>query len=138
MGTRCRSIVIILVSITGSIHIQKCIVGHCGDARAILSRNARPVTLTTDHVPTLESEHTRVLASCGTIENQMVSNFLGVSRSIRDLDVETGEKIRGVCFKPVVLEFDLRKEEDELVLVVTDGFWETFSNVDAIARALKL
>lgn len=109
--------VVILVSMPGSIPIQKCIIGHCGDARAILSRNARPVVLTTD---------------------QMVGNLLGVSRSIGDMDVETGEKIRGVCFKTHVLEFDSREEEDELVHVAMDGFWDTFSNADAIAHALKL
>jgi serine/threonine protein phosphatase PrpC len=128
---------------------SKLFVGHVGDSRAVLGRRLSSgklfsVDLTTDHKPELEGEKQRILDSGGEVKKlegdipsrvfKKGKNFPGIamSRAIGDLIAQTV----GVSHIPDVMEIDLT-DEDEFVVVCSDGVWEFISSGDAVEEVAK-
>ncbi|KAL1552683.1 protein-serine/threonine phosphatase [Salvia divinorum] len=98
------------------------VVGNCGDSRAVLYRAGHVVPLSFDHKPGRADEKARIQASGGQVVNtdtERVDGILAMSRAIGD-----------VFLKPSVIsepDMTLTKrihDEDEFVIVASDGMWD--------------
>jgi len=110
-------------------------VANCGDSRAVLGRaGGQVVQLTDDHKPDREDEKSRVEAAGGQIlywNGRRVMGVLAMSRAIGDQ-----------CLQPYVIpdpEITVvqRRDDDELVVMGSDGLWDVLSNEEAVALARK-
>ena len=117
---------------------------HVGDSRAVVSRllpngKREALVLTPDHKPYLPEEKIRIEACGGEVkklENDIPHRVflrdkdypgLAMSRSIGDLLCRE----IGVISTPTVTEHILA-EEDEFVLICSDGVWEFIENDEAV------
>lgn len=108
--------------------------GNCGDSRAVLCRGGVAIPLTEDHKAAREDETARVEAAGGQIlfwNGVRVMGVLAVSRAIGDH-----------CLRPFVIahpEVTIigRHEEDELLLLASDGLWDVLTNQEAVSLARR-
>lgn len=56
-------------------------IANCGDSRAVISQDGRPVFTTLDHKPELPLEKERILRAGGTVVIQRVNGSLAVNHS---------------------------------------------------------
>ncbi|KQK04770.2 hypothetical protein BRADI_2g15840v3 [Brachypodium distachyon] len=111
-----------VVAVVGS---RRIVVANCGDSRAVLSRAGVAVPLSTDHKPDRPDELQRVEAAGGRVINWNGSRVLGVlstSRSIGDYYLKPY-----VSAEPEVTVCD-RTEQDEFLVLASDGLWDVVSN----------
>jgi serine/threonine protein phosphatase PrpC len=117
---------------------------HVGDSRAVLSRlladgKREAIVLTPDHKPTLPEEKARI-ESCNGEVKKLPNDIpyrvfirgrdfpgLAMSRSIGDLL----SRDLGIVSEPTISE-RVVSEEDEFVLMCSDGVWEFISNEEAV------
>ena len=109
---------------------------NLGDCRAVLCRGGTAVSLTKDHKPTVFEEKLRVERDGGKIEYDLVNGEIAVTRSIGDIDPETGNKIRGLTAQPDVYCYSIT-EEDEFLVIACDGLWDVFKSQEAVTYARK-
>lgn len=107
-----------------------------GDSRAVLRRGGRTVPLSCDQKPTRGDEADRVKSCGGRIymtDGFRVEGILGMTRAIGDVALEKC----GVSPEP---EFTVlqRMEDDEVIVMATDGLWEVMTNEAATATACKV
>ncbi|KAH6804439.1 hypothetical protein C2S51_032686 [Perilla frutescens var. frutescens] len=101
------------------------VVANCGDSRAVLYRSGRIIPLTFDHKPGRADEKARIEASGGRVmhtDTARVQGVLAMSRAIGD-----------VFLKPYVISepevsFTRREEDDEFVIISSDGMWDVISS----------
>jgi serine/threonine protein phosphatase PrpC len=106
---------------------------NVGDSRAVLSRGGRAVDLTHDHKPNDEKEKARIMALGETIEWDQdckvhrVRN-LSLSRAI-------GDRYAKPAVSPEVdiQHFPVLENEDEFVVIASDGLWDVMSSQDAVS-----
>ncbi|KDP22158.1 hypothetical protein JCGZ_25989 [Jatropha curcas] len=101
------------------------VVANCGDSRAVLCRAGVAVPLSVDHKPDRPDELERVEAAGGRIINWNGPRVLGVlatSRSIGDQYLKPF-----VISKPEVTVKE-RTENDEFLILASDGLWDAISN----------
>lgn len=111
-----------VVAIVGSSQI---VVANCGDSRAILSRGGRPVVLSQDHKPDRPDEMERIEAAGGRVffwNGPRVLGVLAMSRAIGDKYLKPY-----VIAKPEVT-INARSDEDECLILASDGLWDVLSN----------
>eukprot|EP01018_Ginkgo_biloba_P034194 Gb_27731 [translate_table: standard] len=104
---------------------RQIIVANCGDSRAVLSRSGKAIALSTDHKPDRPDEMARIEAAGGRVifwNGHRVLGVLAMSRAI-------GDKY----LKPyVVAEPEVtctqRTDEDECLILASDGLWDVLSN----------
>uniref|UniRef100_A0A7S1WZX8 PPM-type phosphatase domain-containing protein n=1 Tax=Tetraselmis chuii TaxID=63592 RepID=A0A7S1WZX8_9CHLO len=110
-------------------------IANCGDSRAVISRgNGQVVALTDDHKPDREDEKSRVEAAGGQIlywNGRRVMGVLAMSRAIGDQ-----------CLQPFVIpdpEITIvqRRDDDELIVMGSDGLWDVLSNEETVQLAKK-
>jgi len=112
---------------------------HAGDCRAVLCREGKPVQLTEDHNLGNAIERDRVATLIGP---QGYVKGLMVTRSLGNLTCgKTGslEKVEGQIALPAVTRRTLT-EEDEFVVIASDGLYEVMSNevvTETVLRAMK-
>ena len=123
---------------------EKIYTAHVGDSRAVLSRKTatggrEAIVLAPDHKPNLPEEKARIESRNGEVKKLpndipfrvFIRNRdfpgLAMSRSIGDML----SRDLGVISEPTVSEHDLT-EQDEFVLLCSDGVWEFITNEDAI------
>mmetsp|Transcript_36196 Transcript_36196/g.63494 ORF Transcript_36196/g.63494 Transcript_36196/m.63494 type:complete len:205 (+) Transcript_36196:525-1139(+) len=131
---------------------NKLYISNCGDSRAVLARCTDPKTtqkhktlttipLSTDQNPDSPGEQERILTAGGYVspppepglsarvwlDAQNTQIGLAMARSMGDHAV----KGVGVIAEPVV-ETHVLEEEDEFVILATDGVWEFISSEDAV------
>jgi len=119
-----------VVAIVGSSQI---VVANCGDSRAVLSRGGRPIVLSLDHKPDRPDEMARIEAAGGRVffwNGPRVLGVLAMSRAIGDKYLKPY-----VIAEPDVTIND-RSDEDEFLILASDGLWHVLSNevVCEIAR----
>eukprot|EP00891_Asterochloris_glomerata_P008404 jgi/Astpho2/8404/Aster-01460 len=120
-----------VVALVGS---RQLFVANCGDSRAVLCRNGTAIPLTDDHKAAREDETARVEAAGGQIlfwNGVRVMGVLAVSRAIGDH-----------CLRPFVIaqpEITIlsRRQEDELLLLASDGLWDVLTNQEACSLAKR-
>jgi len=144
---------------------DKVVVANVGDSRAVLCRNGQPQDLSTEHRvegtgETVEAEVARVKGVGGWIEDGRVCDVLAVSRAFGDAmfkgdglpdllqfgidskfwDEEFAKTINftgdPVVSAPDVVEIALR-EDDEFIILASDGLWDVVSSKDAVDIARK-
>ena len=120
---------------------NKLIIASAGDTRAVLARNGTAIDLTTDHIPTLQSETERIHRAGGSIVRGRVQGVLGVSRSFGDIEFKTlKEKSWGATFSanlvsatPEVKVVEIMPE-DEFIIIGSDGLFDIFTSQQTIGR----
>ncbi|KAF8716152.1 hypothetical protein HU200_026428 [Digitaria exilis] len=111
-----------VVAVVGQLRI---FVANCGDSRAVLCRGGVAVPLSTDHKPDRPDELQRVEAAGGRVINWNGYRVLGVlatSRSIGDYYLKPY-----VSAEPEVTVVD-RTDQDEFLILASDGLWDVVSN----------
>ncbi|OAY61169.1 hypothetical protein MANES_01G168600v8 [Manihot esculenta] len=111
---------------------DKIIVANCGDSRAVLCRNGKPVPLSSDHKPDRPDEWSRIQAAGGRVIYWDIPRVLGVlamSRAIGDNYLKPY-----VSCEPEVTVTD-RTAEDDCLILASDGLWDVVSNGTACGVA---
>ncbi|KAF8393443.1 hypothetical protein HHK36_021687 [Tetracentron sinense] len=112
------------------------ITSNCGDSRAVLCRATQILQLTVDHkVPDREDELLRIEGGGGRViswNGARVFGVLAMSRAIGD------RYLRPWIIPVPEVTFTARSEEDECLIVASDGLWDVMSNdeVGEVARHL--
>lgn len=120
-----------VVAVVGSSQI---IVGNCGDSRAVLSRDGKAIPLSKDHKPEREDENNRIEAAGGRViywDGYRVGGLLALSRALGDRYLK-----RYVIAEPDVTCLQ-RTDEDECLILASDGLWDVISNEVACEVARK-
>lgn len=113
---------------------QCVVVANCGDSRAVICRDGKPVLLSADHKPDRPDELERIEAAGGRVifwEGARVLGVLAMSRAIGD-----GYLKPFVTAVPEVTVTD-RADGDECLILASDGLWDVVTNETAceVARA---
>lgn len=111
------------------------ITSNCGDSRAILCRGTQTIPLTVDQKPDREDELMRIEGQGGKVINwngARVFGVLAMSRAIGD------RYLRPWIIPVPEITFMTRSEEDECLILASDGLWDVMSNdeVGEVARRL--
>ncbi|KAF5470507.1 hypothetical protein F2P56_011014 [Juglans regia] len=104
---------------------EKIVVANCGDSRAVLCRNGKPVPLSSDHKPDRPDELKRIEAAGGRViywDGPRVHGVLAMSRAIGDNYLKPC-----VSCEPEVTITD-RTAGDECLILASDGLWDVVSN----------
>ncbi|KAL7152255.1 hypothetical protein ABFS83_04G085100 [Erythranthe nasuta] len=112
---------------------DKIVVANCGDSRAVLCRNGKAVPLSIDHKPDRPDELSRIEAAGGRViywQGARVLGVLAMSRAIGDNYLKPY-----VSCEPEVTMTD-RTEEDECLILASDGLWDVVSEDTACGIAL--
>ncbi|KAJ9553242.1 hypothetical protein OSB04_017287 [Centaurea solstitialis] len=99
-------------------------VANCGDSRAVLCRNGRPIPLSVDHKPDREDERARIEGRGGRItfaNGARVEGILSMSRAIGDRVLK-----QWVTSEPEI-SITRREAGDECLIVGSDGLWDVLS-----------
>nr|GMC61930.1 probable protein phosphatase 2C 75 [Ipomoea batatas] len=102
------------------------VVANCGDSRAVLSRRGRAVPLSVDHKPNRPDELARIEALGGRViysHGARVEGILAMSRAIGDSFLRPF-----VIPEPEVTFMSREPEDDELLVLGSDGLWDVMSN----------
>ncbi|KAK9683338.1 hypothetical protein RND81_10G133300 [Saponaria officinalis] len=111
---------------------EKIVVSNCGDSRAVLCRGGVVIPLSTDHKPDRPDELNRIEKAGGRViywDGPRVLGMLAMSRAIGDNYLKPY-----VIPDPEVTVTD-RSNEDECLILASDGLWDVVSNETAAAVA---
>lgn len=100
-------------------------VANCGDSRAVLCRNGRPIPLSVDQKPDREDERRRIEGCGGRImfaDGARVEGLLAMSRAIGDRLLK-----QWVTSEPEI-SITRREEGDECLILGSDGLWDVMSS----------
>ncbi|XP_073108982.1 probable protein phosphatase 2C 6 isoform X2 [Elaeis guineensis] len=108
---------------------------NCGDSRAVLCRGNQAIQLTVDHKPDREDELTRIENGGGRVINWYGPRVLGVLAMSRAI----GDRYMRPHIIPVPeVSFMPRSEDDECLILASDGLWDVMSNEEAGDLASRL
>lgn len=113
---------------------KKIWVANCGDSRAILCRSGKAYQLTDDHKPEREDEAERVEKAGGQVlywNGHRVMGVLAMSRAIGD------HGLRPYVIPEPEITVVCRHDDDEFMLLASDGLWDVMSNQEATNLALR-
>ncbi|KAJ8768063.1 hypothetical protein K2173_021003 [Erythroxylum novogranatense] len=127
-------------ALTAMIFGRSLLVANAGDCRAVLSRHGMVVEMSKDHRPCCLKERTRIESLGGYVDDGYLNGQLGVTRALGNWHME-GMKGKG---GPLSAEPELKlitlTQEDEFLIIGSDGIWEVFSSqnaVDFVRRRLQ-
>ncbi|KAH9605181.1 hypothetical protein KSS87_016017 [Heliosperma pusillum] len=109
------------------------ILSNCGDSRAVLCKRRQTIPLTVDHKPDRADELSRIEGEGGRVINWYGARVLGVLAMSRAI----GDRYMSPYIIPVPeTTFTTRSEEDECLILASDGLWDVMSNekVGNVAR----
>ncbi|CAN6569621.1 unnamed protein product [Malus baccata var. baccata] len=112
---------------------EQVVVANCGDSRAVLSRGGVALALSNDHKPDRVDELKRIEAAGGRVINWNGSRVLGVlatSRSIGD------HYLRPYVISRPEVTVTRRTDQDEFLILASDGLWDVISN-DVACQVVK-
>ncbi|KAM1072659.1 hypothetical protein ACFX13_018147 [Malus domestica] len=109
------------------------ITSNCGDSRALLCRGTETIPLTVDQKPDREDELERIEGEGGKVINwngARVFGVLAMSRAIGD------RYLRPWIIPVPEVTFMTRTDEDECLILASDGLWDVMTNeeVGEVAR----
>ncbi|XP_050211095.1 protein phosphatase 2C 37-like [Mercurialis annua] len=111
---------------------DKIVVSNCGDSRAVLCRGGAAVSLSSDHKPDRPDELHRIQEAGGRViywDGPRVLGVLAMSRAIGDNYLKPY-----VISEPEVTMTE-RSDEDECLILASDGLWDVVSNETACGVA---
>eukprot|EP01018_Ginkgo_biloba_P026431 Gb_07154 [translate_table: standard] len=119
-----------VVAVVGSSQI---IVANCGDSRVVLSRSGKAIALSVDQKPERDDEMARIEAAGGRVihwNGYRVFGVLAMSRAIGD------RYLKPCIISDPEVTFTKRTDEDECLILASDGLWDVLSNEEVceIAR----
>lgn len=120
-----------VVAVVGSYEI---VVANCGDSRAVLVQGGQAIPLSRDHKPELDDETRRIEAAGGRVicwDGYRVGGLLALSRAIGDRYLK-----RYVISEPEITCIQ-RSEDDDCLILGSDGLWDVVSNELACEVARK-
>eukprot|EP00246_Nothoceros_aenigmaticus_P015784 TRINITY_DN680_c0_g1_i1.p1 TRINITY_DN680_c0_g1~~TRINITY_DN680_c0_g1_i1.p1 ORF type:complete len:328 (+),score=25.32 TRINITY_DN680_c0_g1_i1:80-985(+) len=120
-----------VVAVVGSCQI---IVGNCGDSRAVLSRGGRAIALSHDHKPERRDELARIEAAGGRVISwggYRVLGVLAMSRAIGD------RYLKPYVISEPEVTCTKRTEDDECLVLASDGLWDVIPNETVCEVARK-
>ncbi|KAJ4953698.1 hypothetical protein NE237_030530 [Protea cynaroides] len=121
----------IVVAVSGC----QIITSNCGDSRAVLCRGTQTIPLTVDHKPDREDELVRIEGGGGRVINWNGARILGVLAMSRAI----GDRYFRPWIIPVPeITFTTRSEEDECLIVASDGLWDVMTNNEVGEVACQL
>jgi serine/threonine protein phosphatase PrpC len=109
-----------------------------GDCRAVLCRAGAAQQLTRNHVVADAQERARIEAAGGMVRSAPDGSLrvgaaqLQVSRSIGDFDAKGNGETGGLSAEAECRSCTL-SDQDEFVILASDGLWDVVSNADAVA-----
>ncbi|KAI3709574.1 hypothetical protein L2E82_39340 [Cichorium intybus] len=111
------------------------IVSNCGDSRAVLFRGTETIPLTVDQKPDREDELSRIEEQDGKVihwNGARVFGVLAMSRAIGD------RYLRPWIIPVPEITFTTRTNEDECLIIASDGLWDVMSNTEVgeVARRI--
>ncbi|XP_057518419.1 probable protein phosphatase 2C 10 isoform X2 [Amaranthus tricolor] len=114
---------------------QKLLVANVGDSRAVLSRKAQAVQMSTDHEP--NTERVSIEDRGGFVSNMpgdvaRVNGQLAVSRAFGDKNLKS--HLRS---DPDIKTTNIGPDTD-LMILASDGLWKVMSNQEAVDIATKI
>lgn len=113
---------------------------NAGDCRAVLSRRGAAVELSEDHRPDCTKERMRIESLGGYIDDGYLNGQLGVTRALGDWHLE-GMKEMGGRGGPLSAEPELKlvtlTNEDEFLIIGSDGIWDVFTSQNAVGFARR-
>ncbi|KAJ0032049.1 hypothetical protein Pint_14716 [Pistacia integerrima] len=122
-------------ALTAMIFGRSLLVANAGDCRAVLSRRGAAVELSKDHKPCCKIERIRVESLGGYVDDDYLNGQLGVTRALGDWHLE-GMKEIGGRGGPLSAEPELKlvtlTNEDEFLIIGSDGIWDVFSSQNAV------
>lgn len=112
-------------AVTAMVGQEELVIANCGDSRAVICRNGVAVPLSIDHKPDRPDELTRIEAAGGRVINWNGYRVLGV--------LATSRSIGDHYLKPYVtptpeVTICKRTEDDEFLILASDGLWDVISN----------
>ncbi|KAH9762593.1 protein-serine/threonine phosphatase [Citrus sinensis] len=111
------------------------ITSNCGDSRAVLCRGTETIPLTVDQKPDRQDELERIEGAGGRVINWNGARVFGVLAMSRAI----GDRYLRPCIIPVPeITFTTRTDEDECLILASDGLWDVMTNeeVGEVARRL--
>lgn len=106
------------------------VVANAGDCRAVLSRNGKAESITSDHRPEREEERERIENLGGYVDihsgTWRVQGTLAVTRSIGDLHLK-----QWISAEPEIRKLPITSDA-EFLIMASDGLWEKVSNQEAV------
>ncbi|XP_031250634.1 probable protein phosphatase 2C 6 [Pistacia vera] len=111
------------------------ITSNCGDSRAVLCRGTETIPLTVDQKPDRHDELLRIEGEGGKVINwngARVFGVLAMSRAIGDW------YLRPWIIPAPEITFVTRSDEDECLILASDGLWDVMTNeeVGEVARRM--
>lgn len=113
------------------------VVANAGDCRAVLSRSGKSFQCSNDHTAAVKSESDRIVAHGGHIladakGTLRVAGKIQVTRALGDRKFIK----YGLSAEPEITKFQLT-EDDEYLLIATDGVWDFVSNEVTSTRMVQ-
>ncbi|MBA0633103.1 hypothetical protein Godav_001752 [Gossypium davidsonii] len=113
------------------------ITSNCGDSRVVLCRGTETIALTVDQKPDRQDELMRIEREGGRVINwngARVFGVLAMSRAIGD------RYLRPWVIPVPEVTFTTRTDDDECLIIASDGLWDVMSNEEAgqVARRLLI
>ncbi|XP_060212887.1 protein phosphatase 2C 37-like [Lycium barbarum] len=111
---------------------DKIVVSNCGDSRAVLCRNGVAIPLSVDHKPDRPDELNRIQEAGGRViywDGARVLGVLAMSRAIGD------NYLKPYVISEPEVTITERTDEDECLILASDGLWDVVSNETACGVA---
>ncbi|KAH6817370.1 DNA-binding protein phosphatase 1 [Perilla frutescens var. frutescens] len=126
-------------ALTAMIHGRSLLVANAGDCRAVLSRCGVAIEMSEDHRPCCASERRRIESLGGYVDDGYLNGQLGVTRALGNWHIK-GLK-EGERGGPLSAEPELRlttlTNEDEFLIIGSDGIWDVFLSQNAVDFARR-
>jgi len=107
-----------------------------GDSRAVISCRGRAQELSKDHLPTDPKEYERIKQAGGFVANDRVNGSLAMSRAFGDFifkqNTELALEDQGVCCRPDIRHRSVDYEQDEFMVIGSDGIWEVLTEQEVV------
>nr|UXG06313.1 ABA-hypersensitive germination 1 [Magnolia sieboldii] len=104
---------------------DRIVVANCGDSRAVLCRGGRAIPLSYDHKPDRLDELARIEAAGGRViysNGARVLGILAMSRALGD------GYLKPIVISEPEVNVTERTEDDECLILASDGLWDVLSN----------
>jgi serine/threonine protein phosphatase PrpC len=129
-------------------------IGNTGDTRAVVCRGGKGVNITLDMKASDPEQVARVAAAGGHVAKGRVMGSLAVARALGDAQLKKGRNLKrgpwtsgreALIPDPEITSFRPKRigdklQDDEFVIIATDGLWDVMSSqqaVDAVRKGIR-
>ncbi|GAA0151377.1 protein phosphatase [Lithospermum erythrorhizon] len=119
-------------AVVAVVSADKIVVSNCGDSRAVLCRKGVAIPLSSDHKPDRPDELIRIEEAGGRViywDGARVLGVLAMSRAIGD------NYLKPYVISEPEVTITGRTDEDECLILASDGLWDVVSNETACGVA---